>query len=53
VDALLAVLEGIDLFLLPKGEHERRWHRIGCLVTLFFGAIIAPILILLFFAGGF
>jgi hypothetical protein len=53
IDALLAVLEAIGLFIPPKGERERRWHRIGCLVALSFGAIIAAICVLLFFARGF
>jgi hypothetical protein len=52
MDAFFAVLEAIGLFIPPGDDRGRRWHRIGCLVTLFIGSIIALILALLFFAGG-
>ena len=43
MDLLFAVLDVFGLLLPPKDEYDRRWHRIGCFVTLSLALLFAII----------
>jgi len=43
MDLLFAVLDVFGLLIPPKDERDRRWHRIGCFVTLGFALLFAII----------
>ena len=43
MDLLSAIFELLELFSPPKDKRGRRWHRIGCFVTLGFAAVAGVI----------
>ena len=43
MDLLSALFELVDLFIPPKDDRGRRWHRIGCFVALCFAAVVGVI----------
>ena len=43
MDLLFAVLDVFGLLIPPKDERERRWHRMGCFVTISVAVLFAII----------
>ncbi|MEJ7925167.1 hypothetical protein WG908_00180 [Sphingobium sp. AN641] len=43
MDLIFAVLDVFGLLIPPKEERDRRWHRLGCFVTLAFALFFAII----------
>jgi len=51
MDLLSAFFGLLDLLLPPKDERGKRWHRIGCFVSLGFCAVAAFIGGLIYLRG--
>jgi len=48
MDLLSAIFDLLGVLIPPKDERGKRWHRIGCFVTLGFAAVAGVVGVLIF-----